>query len=54
MDKGDRLVTIDGDRYYVDEDVSMSDLHEGDKVTFTLKEHGHEDGHRIIIDIDED
>lgn len=54
IDKGDRLVTIDGDRYYIDEDVSISDLHEGDQVTFTLKDHGHKDGHRIIVDIDED
>jgi Protein of unknown function (DUF1344) len=54
IDKGDRLVTIDGDRYWVDEDVSLSDLHKGDNVTFTFQKHRHKDGYRIITDIDED
>ncbi len=30
IDRGDRLVTIDGERYQVDENVQISDLHEGD------------------------
>ena len=54
IDKGDRLVTIDGDRYWIDEDVSISDLDEGDNITFTVKEHRHKHGYKIITDIDDD
>ena len=50
IDKGDRLVTIDGVRYEVAEDVSISNLDEGDKVTVTIDE---EDGENVIVDIDE-
>ena len=49
IDKGDRLVTIDGARYEIAADVSISDLDEGDKVTVTVDE---EEGENVITDID--
>jgi hypothetical protein len=48
MDEGDRLVTIDGVRYEIDEDVSISNLDEGDKVTVTFEEG---DPYYVITDI---
>lgn len=49
IDKGDRLVTIDGERYQIDEDVQISDLDEGDTVTITVKD---DEPYDRITDID--
>jgi hypothetical protein len=49
IDMGDRLVTIDGKRYQIDEDVQISDLDEGDKVTITVES---DDPYDLITDID--
>ena len=49
IDKGDRLVTIDGERYQIDEEVQISDLDEGDTVTITVK---NDDPYDRITDID--
>ena len=49
MDEGDRLVTIDGVRYEIAEEVSISDLDEGDNVTVTFEEGNPYD---LITDID--
>jgi hypothetical protein len=49
LDRGDRLVTIDGERYLIDEDVQISDLDEGDTVTITVRD---DDPYDRITDID--
>ena len=49
IDRGDRLVTIDGERYQIDEDVQISDLDEGDNVTITVEK---DDPYDLITDID--
>lgn len=49
IDREDRLVTIDGERYQIDEDVQVSDLDEGDKVTITVE---NDDPYDLITDID--
>ena len=49
LDRGDRLVTIDGERYQIDEDVQISDLDEGDTVTITVRR---DDPYDRITDID--
>jgi PDZ domain-containing secreted protein len=49
LDEDDRLVTIDGVRYQISDDVSISDLDEGDKVTITVE---NEDPYDVITDID--
>lgn len=49
IDRGDRLVTIDGERYQIDESVQISDLDEGDKVTITVES---DDPYDLITDID--
>jgi PDZ domain-containing secreted protein len=49
IDRGDRLVTIDGERYQIDENVQISDLDEGDKVTITVES---DDPYDMIVDID--
>ena len=49
IDTDDRLVTIDGVRYQIAEDLPISDLDEGDKVTVTFEE---EDPYDLITDID--
>ena len=49
IDSGDRLVTIDGERYQIDEDVRISDLDEGDEVTITVER---DDPYDLIVDID--
>ena len=49
IDKGDRLVTIDGERYQIDEDVQISDLDKGDNVTITVE---NDDPYDLITDID--
>jgi hypothetical protein len=49
IDRDDRLVTIDGERYQIDESVQVSDLEEGDKVTITVER---DDPYDLITDID--
>ena len=49
IDREDRLVTIDGERYQIDEGVQVSDLDEGDKVTITVE---NDDPYDLITDID--
>lgn len=49
IDKSDRLVTIDGERYQIDEDVQISDLDKGDNVTITVEK---DDPYDLITDID--
>jgi hypothetical protein len=49
IDRDDRLVTIDGERYQIDEDVQISDLDEGDKVTITVED---DNPYDLITDID--
>jgi hypothetical protein len=49
IDRDDRLVTIDGQRYQIDESVQISDLDEGDKVTITVE---NDDPYDLITDID--
>jgi PDZ domain-containing secreted protein len=49
IDRDDRLVTIDGERYQIDEDVQISDLDKGDKVTITVEK---DDPYDLITDID--
>lgn len=49
VDRDDGLVTIDGIRYQVAEDVSISNLDEGDEVTVTIEE---DDPYDLITDID--
>jgi hypothetical protein len=49
IDRDDRLVTIDGERYQIDEKVEISDLDEGDRVTITVKD---DDPYDRIVDID--
>jgi hypothetical protein len=49
IDRDDRLVTIDGERYQIDESVQVSDLDEGDKVTITVER---DDPYDLITDID--
>jgi Cu/Ag efflux protein CusF len=49
IDRDDRLVTIDGERYQIDESVQISDLDEGDKVTITVER---DDPYDLITDID--
>lgn len=49
LDEGDRLVTIDGVRYQISDDVPISDLDEGDKVTMTVER---KDPYDVITDID--
>ena len=50
IDTGDRLVTIDGERYQIDDDVQISDLDKGDKVTITVER---DDPYDLITDIDD-
>jgi PDZ domain-containing secreted protein len=49
LDEGDRLATIDGIRYQISDDVSISDLDEGDNVTMTVER---ENPYDVIVDID--
>ena len=49
IDRDDRLVTIDGERYQIDQDVQISDLDEGDTVTITVED---DDPYDLITDID--
>ena len=49
IDREDRLVTIDGERYQIDESIQVSDLDEGDKVTITFE---NDDPYDLITDID--
>ena len=49
IDRDDRLVTIDGERYQIDEGVQISNLDEGDKVTITVER---DDPYDLITDID--
>jgi hypothetical protein len=49
IDRDDRLVTIDGERYQIDESVQISDLDKGDKVTITVEK---DDPYDLITDID--
>jgi hypothetical protein len=49
IDRDDRLVTIDGERYQIDEDVQISDLDKGDNVTITVE---NDDPYDLITDID--
>ena len=49
IDRDDRLVTIDGKRYQIDESVQISDLDEGDKVTITVE---NDEPYDLITDID--
>ena len=49
IDRDDRLVTIDGERYQINESVQISDLDEGDKVTITVER---DDPYDLITDID--
>jgi hypothetical protein len=49
IDREDRLVTIDGERYQIDESVQVSDLDEGDNVTITVER---DDPYDLITDID--
>jgi hypothetical protein len=49
IDRDDRLVTIDGERYQIDDDVQISDLDEGDNVTITVED---DDPYDLITDID--
>lgn len=49
LDEDDRLVTIDGVRYQISDDVPISDLDEGDNVTMTVER---EDPYDVIVDID--
>jgi hypothetical protein len=50
IDREDRLVTIDGERYQIDESIQVSDLDEGDKVTITVE---NDDPYDLITDIDD-
>ena len=50
IDREDRLVTIDGERYQIDESIQVSDLEEGDKVTITVER---DDPYDLITDIDD-
>ena len=50
IDRDDRLVTIDGERYQIDESIQVSDLDEGDKVTITVES---DDPYDLITDIDD-
>jgi Cu/Ag efflux protein CusF len=50
IDREDRLVTIDGERYQIDESIQVSNLEEGDKVTITFE---NDDPYDLITDIDE-
>ena len=50
IDREDRLVTIDGERYQIDESIQVSDLEEGDKVTITVE---NDDPYDLITDIDD-
>jgi Cu/Ag efflux protein CusF len=52
IDTDDNTVTIDGVTYEVSEDVSLSNLDEGDDVAVTIEKE--EDGENIITDIDND
>ena len=49
IDRDDRLVTIDGERYQINEGVQISNLDEGDNVTVTVER---DDPYDLIIDID--
>jgi hypothetical protein len=49
IDQEDRLVTIDGERYQIDESVQVSDLDEGDNVTVTVER---DEPYDLITDID--
>lgn len=49
IDRDDRLVTIDGERYQIDEDVQISDLDKGDEVTITVEK---DEPYDLITDID--
>ena len=49
IDREDRLVTIAGERYQIDEDVQITDLDEGDNVTITVER---DDPYDLITDID--
>ena len=49
LDEDDRLVTIDGVRYQISDDVSIADLDEGDKVTVTVER---DEPYDVITDID--
>ena len=49
IDREDRLVTIDGERYQIDESIQVSDLDEGDRVTITVER---DDPYDLITDID--
>ena len=49
IDRDDRLVTINGERYQIDESVQISDLDEGDKVTITVE---NDDPYDLITDIE--
>jgi len=49
IDRDDGLVTIEGVRYQVAEDVSISDLDEGDEVVVTVEE---DNPYDLITDID--
>ena len=49
IDRDDRLVTVDGERYQIDEDVQISDLDKGDKVTITVEK---DNPYDLITDID--
>ena len=50
IDRDDRLVTIDGERYQIDESIQVSGLDEGDKVTITVER---DDPYDLITDIDD-
>jgi hypothetical protein len=50
IDREDRLVTIDGERYQIDESIQVSDLDEGDRVTITVER---DDPYDLITDIDD-
>lgn len=50
IDRDDRLVTIDGERYQIDDDLQISDLDKGDKVTITVER---DDPYDLITDIDD-
>lgn len=49
IDREDRLVTIDGERYQIDESIQVSDLDEGDSITITVEK---DDPYDLITDID--
>ena len=48
LDEDDRLVTIDGIRYQISDDVEISNLDEGDNVTMTVDR---EEPYDVITDI---